>query len=127
LAFLLLVFHSLGVETFVSKNILPEGTARVESTYCFPAEIAHGAVQDILERNPDYIFLPHFKDMESYENYPGKFLVLYSKFTLLYQKAFPEITEDKYLAPVISFMYGVEKASESFVRNWDVNWAFERT
>jgi len=41
-------FHFLGVETFISKNISPEGTARVESAYCFPAEIAHGAVQDIL-------------------------------------------------------------------------------
>ncbi len=109
-------FHSLGVETFVSKNILPEGTARVESTYCFPAEIAHGAVQDILERNPDYIFLPHFKDMESYEkNYPANFCPITQSLPYYIKKAFPEITEDKYLAPVISFMYGVEKASESFV------------
>jgi predicted CoA-substrate-specific enzyme activase len=46
-------FHILGIETIVSKNISPEGVARVESNYCFPAEIAHGAVQDIFDHNPD--------------------------------------------------------------------------
>ncbi|MFA5195283.1 MAG: acyl-CoA dehydratase activase, partial [Bacteroidales bacterium] len=109
-------FHSLGVEIFVSKNIPTEGIARVESAYCFPAEIAHGAVQDIFERNLDYIFLPHFKDMKSYEkNYPANFCPITQSLPYYIKKAFPEIPEDKYLAPVISFMYGVEKASESFI------------
>jgi predicted CoA-substrate-specific enzyme activase len=109
-------FHSLGVETFVSKNISPEGTARVESAYCFPAEIAHGTVQDILDRNLDYIFLPHFKDMESYEkDYPANFCPITQSLPYYIKKAFPEIPDDKYLAPVVSFMYGVEKASESFI------------
>ena len=109
-------FHSLGVETFVSKNISPEGTARVESAYCFPAEIAHGAVQDIFDRNLDYIFLPHFKDMESYEkDSPANFCPITQSLPYYIKKAFPEIPEDKYLVPVVSFMYGMEKASESFI------------
>lgn len=109
-------FHSLGIEIFVSRNIPAEGTARIESAYCFPAEIAHGAVQDIFERNLDYIFLPHFKDMESYEkNHPANFCPITQSLPYYIKKAFPEIPEDKYLAPVISFMYGVEKASESFI------------
>jgi predicted CoA-substrate-specific enzyme activase len=109
-------FHSLGVEAVLSKNISPEGTARVESSYCFPAEIAHGAVQDILESNPDYIFLPHFKDMESYEkDAPASFCPITQGLPYYIKKAFPEIPEDKYLLPVVSFMYGVEKASESFI------------
>ena len=85
-------FHSLGVETVVSKNISPEGTARVESAYCFPAEIAHGAVQDIFNRNPDYIFLPHFKDMESYEkDSPANFCPITQSLPYYIKKAFPEI------------------------------------
>jgi Uncharacterized protein conserved in bacteria len=88
----------------------------VESAYCFPAEIAHGAVQDIFDRNIDYIFLPHFKDMESYEkDYPANFCPITQSLPYYIKKAFPEIHEDKYLAPVVSFMYGVEKASESFI------------
>ncbi|HOW57259.1 MAG TPA: acyl-CoA dehydratase activase, partial [Smithellaceae bacterium] len=109
-------FHSLGVATFLSKNISHEGTARVESSYCFPAEIAHGAVQDIFDHNLDYIFLPHFRDLESYEkNTKANFCPITQSLPYYIKKAFPEINEDKYLTPVISFAYGVDKAAESFI------------
>ena len=109
-------FHNLGVETFVSEEISHEGTARVESNYCFPAEIAHGAVQDIFNRKIDYIFLPHFRDMESYEkNTPANFCPITQGLPYYIKKAFPEISEEKYLAPVVSFMYGMDKAAEPFI------------
>ncbi len=109
-------FHSLGIETVVSKNVSNEGTARTESSYCFPAEIAHGAVQDIFDRDFDYIFLPHFRDMESYEkDAPANFCPITQALPYYIKKAFPEIPEGKYLAPVVSFMYGMEKAGESFI------------
>jgi predicted CoA-substrate-specific enzyme activase len=109
-------FHILGIETYVSKEIAHEGTARVESSYCFPAEIAHGAVQDIFNHKIDYIFLPHFRDMESYEkNTPANFCPITQSLPYYIKKAFPEIPEDKYLTPVVSFMYGLEKACEPFV------------
>jgi predicted CoA-substrate-specific enzyme activase len=109
-------FHNLGVETFVSQEISREGTARVESNYCFPAEIAHGAVQDIFNRKIDYIFLPHFRDMESYEkSAPANFCPITQSLPYYIKKAFPEIPEEKYLAPVISFMYGKDKAALPFI------------
>jgi predicted nucleotide-binding protein (sugar kinase/HSP70/actin superfamily) len=110
-------FHSLGIETSLSREILHEGTARVESNYCFPAEIAHGAVQDIFNRNVDYIFLPHFKDMESYEkNTPASFCPITQGLPYYIKKAFPEIPADKYLAPVLSFMHGTGNAAEPFIK-----------
>ncbi len=109
-------FHTLGIETFVSREISADGTARVESSYCFPAEIAHGAVQDIFNRRIDYIFLPHFRDMESYEqNAPANFCPITQSLPYYIKKAFPEIPEEKYLTPVVSFMYGIDKAAEPFI------------
>jgi predicted CoA-substrate-specific enzyme activase len=61
-------FHTLGVKTETSSRIAPEGVAKQESNYCFPTEIAHGAIQDVLDRGVDYVFLPHFRDMPSTEN-----------------------------------------------------------
>ena len=88
----------------------------MESNYCFPAEIAHGAVQDIFNRKIDYIFLPHFRDMESYEkNAPANFCPITQSLPYYIKKAFPEIPEEKYLAPVISFMYGKDKAAVPFI------------
>jgi len=109
-------FHTLGMETFVSEEISHEGTARVESSYCFPAEIAHGAVQDIFNRKIDYIFLPHFRDMESYEKAaPANFCPITQSLPYYIKKAFPEMPDEKYLAPVVSFMYGIQKAAEPFI------------
>jgi predicted CoA-substrate-specific enzyme activase len=109
-------FHELGVEIELSKNISREGTARVESAYCFPAEIAHGAVQDCFDRGVDYIFVPHFRDMESLEEkMPGNFCPITQGLPYYIKKAFPEIPEEKYLAPVVTFHYGKEKAAEAFI------------
>ena len=60
-------FHSLGVRVELSDRIAPEGIAKQESNYCFPAEIAHGMIQDVLDQGVDYVFLPHFRDMPSME------------------------------------------------------------
>ena len=109
-------FHALGVETLVSHDISHEGTARVESSYCFPAEIAHGAVQDIFDHKVDYIFLPHFRDMESYEkDQTANFCPITQSLPYYIKKAFPEIPDNKYLTPVVSFMLGKEKAAEPFI------------
>jgi len=61
-------FHYLGIEAHLTEEICHTGIARTEGTYCFPAEIAHGAVQDAVNRGYDYIFVPHFRDMDSYED-----------------------------------------------------------
>lgn len=60
-------FTTLGVAIVTSDEISEEGKAKVESAYCFPAEIAHGAVKNIIDKNVDYIFLPHIKEMQSYQ------------------------------------------------------------
>jgi predicted CoA-substrate-specific enzyme activase len=60
-------FHTLGVKVELSTKVVPEGIAKQESNYCFPAEIAHGAIQDVIDRGVDYVFLPLFRDMPTME------------------------------------------------------------
>lgn len=106
-------FHSLGIEVVLSQNIVHEGVARAESTYCFPAEIAHGAVQDIVDMGADYIFLPHFRDMPSYEkDVHANFCPITQGLPYYIHQAFPEVPEEKILSPVISFKFGQGKALE---------------
>ena len=110
-------FHELGIETFLTKNISREGTARMESAYCFPSEIAHGAVQDAIDHQADYIFVPHFKDMPSYEkNVHANFCPITQAFPYYIRQAFPEIPQEKFLTPVVSFKFGVIKAREAFIQ-----------
>jgi len=109
-------FHQLGIPYTLSDQIMEEGVARVESAYCFPAEIAHGAVKNIYDSGHDYIFVPHFRDMESYEDdVHATFCPITQGLPYYIEKAFPEISTDRILSPVISFKYGDEKARKAFI------------
>ena len=109
-------FHTLGIETILSEEICHDGIARTEGAYCFPAEIAHGAMQDIINSKTDYIFVPHFRDLESYEEHGNSnFCPITQALPYYIKKAFPEIDESRFLAPIVSFNYGTSRAIESFV------------
>ena len=108
-------FHELGIKTFLSTEVAHEGVARAESTYCFPAEIAHGAVQDCLNKGADYVLLPHFRDMPSYEsNVHANFCPITQGLPYYIEKAFPDIDKKRWLPLVVSFKFGKAKALELF-------------
>ncbi|MCX8123017.1 MAG: acyl-CoA dehydratase activase [Spirochaetes bacterium] len=109
-------FHSLGVAIVTSDEISEEGVAKVESAYCFPAEIAHGVVKNILEKNVDYIFLPHIKEMKSYQNdVRATFCPITQGLPYYIQKAFDELPQQKILSPVINLKLSDEQTEISFV------------
>ncbi|MDR2905939.1 MAG: acyl-CoA dehydratase activase [Helicobacteraceae bacterium] len=104
-------FYELGVKTILSTEVDREGVAKTESAYCFPAEIAHGAVQDLLNKGADYILLPHFRDMPSYESeVHANFCPITQAFPYYIDKAFPEVPKEKWLQIVVSQKFGDEKA-----------------
>jgi predicted CoA-substrate-specific enzyme activase len=108
-------FHELGIKTFLSTDVAHAGVARAESTYCFPAEIAHGAVQDCLDKNADYVLLPHFRDMPSYEEkVHANFCPITQGLPYYIEKAFPDIDKKRWLPLVVSFKFGEGKALELF-------------
>ena len=108
-------FHELGIKTVLSTEVAKEGVVRVESAYCFPAEIAHGAVQDCLDKGADYVLLPHFRDMPSYEDeVHANFCPITQGLPYYIKKAFPEVAESRLLPLVVSFKFGDRKALEHF-------------
>jgi predicted CoA-substrate-specific enzyme activase len=108
-------FYELGIRTFLSTGVAHAGVARAESTYCFPAEIAHGAVQDCLDKGADYVLLPHFRDMPSYEEkVHANFCPITQSLPYYIEKAFPDVDKKKWLPLVVSFKFGDGKALELF-------------
>ncbi|MDR2245517.1 MAG: acyl-CoA dehydratase activase [Treponema sp.] len=108
-------FYELGIRTVLSTEVVHAGVARSESTYCFPAEIAHGAVQDCLDKGADYVLLPHFRDMPSYEEeVHANFCPITQALPYYIEKAFPEIDRNRFLPLVVSFKFGEGKALELF-------------
>ena len=112
-------FHELGIEAHLTDTISPDGAARTEGSYCFPAEIAHGAVQTAISFNTDYIFTPHFRDMESLEkDVHANFCPITQSLPYYIRQAFPEIEKNRFLSPVVSFKFGYEKAEEGFLKEF---------
>ncbi|MDR1929192.1 MAG: acyl-CoA dehydratase activase [Treponema sp.] len=110
-------FYELGIRTFLSTEVVHAGVARAESTYCFPAEIAHGAVQDCLDKGADYVLLPHFRDMPSYEDdVHANFCPITQSLPYYVEKAFPDVDKKRWLPLVVSFKFGEEKALELFTQ-----------
>jgi len=108
-------FYELGIKTFLSTEVVHAGVARAEAQYCFPAEIAHGAIQDCLDKGADYILMPHFRDMPSYEkDVHANFCPITQALPYYMEKAFPDVDKKKWLPLVVSFKFGEEKALELF-------------
>ena len=108
-------FYELGIKTFLSTEVAHEGVARAESDYCFPAEIAHGAVQDCLDKGADLVLLPHFRDMPSKEeDVHANFCPLTQSLPYYVEKAFPDVDKSRWLPLVVSFKFGNEKALALF-------------
>ncbi|MCP4677060.1 MAG: activase [Deltaproteobacteria bacterium] len=108
-------FHTLGVHTIVSDSVSKEGIAKLESSYCFPAEIAHGAIQDTIDKGADYLFLPHFRDMPSMEPQieHGTVCPLTQGLPFFARRAF-DLPDDRILKPLISLKHGWEASRKSF-------------
>ncbi|MBN2803365.1 MAG: activase [Deltaproteobacteria bacterium] len=108
-------FHSLGVRVVPSTSIDSDGIAKIESSYCFPGEIAHGATLDVIKKNTDFIFLPFFKKMPSMEKGPvhATLCPITQGTPFLLQKAF-DIDQAKILRPMISLDLGFDDSSEEF-------------
>ena len=40
-----------------------KGIDKQQASFCYPVELAHGFFQSLIDQKPDYIFLPHIKEV----------------------------------------------------------------
>ena len=103
-------FTSLGFDVILSdesdREIYEKGIATISSeTACYPAKIAHGHIENLLEKNPDIIFYPavfyEYKQFNKAQNHMNCPVV----------SGYPDVIENnvdglknvKYMAPYLSF------------------------
>ncbi|MDX9722488.1 MAG: acyl-CoA dehydratase activase-related protein, partial [Myxococcota bacterium] len=110
-------FHSLGVRAVLSEGISRAGLTRVESTYCYPAELAHGALAHLLEQGIDTVFVPLFRDMPSMEQELVHACVcpLTQGLPFYLRQAF-DLNDSKLLRPLVSFKSGWNDSREEFAQ-----------
>lgn len=129
-------FHELGVEVKLTDKISPRGQEHIEAPFCYPAEIAHGMVSQMLadelgndyqfiseNTDPeysgtnvkfDYYFAPQVKFLSSYEDDNHATLCpIVQAFPYYMASSFP-LDKSKILKPVIDFKNGFENSETTF-------------
>jgi predicted CoA-substrate-specific enzyme activase len=96
-------FDGLGVDLVLSE-VDSRGELKSNSGFCFPAQIAHGAVLDLARRGLDLVFLPHVTRMPQAGECRDSYLCPITQAGPYFiAKAFPEI---RFLSPVLDFTHG---------------------
>jgi predicted CoA-substrate-specific enzyme activase len=105
-------FDALGCEAQLVSKIDEEGVASCESTFCYPAEIAHGVMQTLRKSDVRWWFLPHFKAMPSMQEDAHACLCPIMQGLPYYLRTALGLDDRNILRPVLDLGAGLEAAAE---------------
>ncbi len=118
-------FQELGFDVVLSsptdRKISLAGEELTIAQPCFPVTVAHGHVQDLLEKGADYVLLPNAVNLEAPESQVDSFLCPWNQTLPFVIRAAPQLehAQAKYLSPTVHFRLGrkhVEKQLAEFAR-----------
>lgn len=118
-------FVKLGFDVVLADEAETSGKDKVQSSFCYPVELAHGFFSNLLKKDVDYIFLPHISQMDSHsEHQHNRLCVFVQGETYFLKSTFrDEIENKKYngngkikiLSPVIDFTLPEKELMDIFI------------
>jgi len=122
-------FQELGFDVVVSsptdRKISMAGEELTIAQPCFPVKVAHGHVQDLIEKCADYILLPNAVNAEAPDGKVDSHLCPWNQTLPFVIRAAPQLdaAHAKYLSPTVHFRMGrkqVERQLVEFARTLGV-------
>ncbi|MFI5253321.1 MAG: acyl-CoA dehydratase activase [Bacteroidota bacterium] len=112
-------FSRLGMKVVQADEVDPRGVELTGSSLCYPAEISHGMFKNLLDKNPDYVFLPHVEELYVEGDPPASkghrcACILSQSEPYYLRSAFRDIAP-KILSPVLDFSRGWESMEDKFI------------
>ena len=109
-------FTALGFDVLLSEEIDPVGMERRGAEFCFPVEIAHGALMGLIRKDADIYFLPHISSLPVENEIEASVTCPMVQAEPYYLKAaFDELKDKVVLSPVLSFSTGYDDELENFI------------
>ncbi|MHA1778461.1 MAG: acyl-CoA dehydratase activase, partial [Candidatus Heimdallarchaeaceae archaeon] len=100
-------FEQLGYEVVLS-DIDKEKELIINAPFCYPIQIFHGAVLDLIKKNVDWIFIPHIHTMPKGKEWlDATFCPITQASPYFVAKALSQ-AQSKFLMPVLEFVDGYE-------------------
>ncbi|MCD6545284.1 MAG: 2-hydroxyglutaryl-CoA dehydratase [Thermotogae bacterium] len=109
-------FKELGLEVVVPDSSDKEGWEFKKAEFCFPVELSHGFMYNLLKKDVDYIFLPAIRGIkvENSENYNVFCPFVQSEPNWL-MAAFSELEKKRLIREFFDFSEGIENEREKFI------------
>jgi predicted CoA-substrate-specific enzyme activase len=117
-------FSKLGFKVVVSDKSSKEGEEYALAPFCYPMILAHGFFKNLLDKKPDFIFMPHLVQLET-EGFCAdcdkeigyrKSCVFNQGEPFSMQTAFkPLIGNAEMLVPLLDFSRGIDREEDVFV------------
>ena len=110
-------FTQIGFKVILGDEFKSSGIEKKEAAFCYPVELAHGLFQDLIDKKPDYIFIPHIKESLSSDKQSDKKTCVFLQAESYYLKTTfkDSIGGIKILSPVLDFSESYESEKEKFI------------
>lgn len=110
-------FTQLGFKVVLGDIAEEVGIDQKQAAFCYPVELAHGFMQDLINKKLDYIFLPHVLEIHNKDSdFRDRTCILLQAESYYLKTTFKEkLIDIKILSPVFDFANGFESARESFI------------
>lgn len=111
-------FSQLGYKIILGDVAKPGGTDKKEAPFCYPVELAHGFFQDLTDKKPDYIFIPHITHILTSDKNENKKVCPFVQSESYFMKTTfkKELKGIKFLSPVLDFSKSYESQKSVFIK-----------
>lgn len=110
-------FSQLGFRVVLPDRVDSAGVDQQGAAFCFPVEISHGFMADLLRKDPDVLFLPHIRGIPTDEERRNTCTCVFVQGEAFYLKSTFEGTRaKKVLTPYLDLSRGFEPKIDEFVK-----------
>jgi predicted CoA-substrate-specific enzyme activase len=112
-------FTQLGLQVLLSDKVDSSGLKKVNSTFCFPVEISHGMLANLLQKKPDYLFLPQILELKVENSLrtaiTSQSTCVFVQAEASYLKSAFRDFEPQLINPVLNFANGWDSQADKFI------------
>lgn len=110
-------FRELGYRVVLPDKIDPKGTDQQGAAFCYPVEISHGYVSNLIEKNPDIYFMPHIRGIPTDEENTNTCTCVFVQGEAFYlSSAFEAVNAKKVVTPYLDLGKGFEAKAQEFAK-----------
>jgi len=110
-------FSKLGLKVILPDKLEDQGINKKGAAFCYPVEISHGYMQNLLKKDVDYFFLPHVRNLYVENGLQDSCTCPFVQGETYYLRtAFKDLRNKKVLAPILDFHKGIEREKHKFVK-----------